>query len=221
LNKEYQRRDPINYHSYPNSLFQRGFQMKQYKFILVVLISVALVLLMASCKKSDSGNPAGPDNPASTLLGSGSISLTTSTLGNFSINGAWTGSASGGSGSAVAAFTGQDGSDYGAIIYGYVWRSTTDWDNVWLIIATTGTPISTGSYTIGGDREFTVLVSKGTSSAGDMSNGYYMTSGTCTLTSYSSTGMQGTFSGTAERGTETTSITNGSFNVTFGTGTPY
>jgi hypothetical protein len=195
--------------------------MKQWRSILVMIVSVVLVFMMTSCKKSSSDNPTGPNNPASTVMGSGSISLTTSTLGNFSANGTWTGSASGSSGSAVAAFTGQDGSDYGAIIYGYIWRSATDWDNVWLIIATTGTPISTGSYTIGGDREFTLLVSKGTSSAGDISNGYYMTSGTCTITSYSSTGMQGTFSGTATRGTETTSITNGSFNVTFGTGAPY
>jgi hypothetical protein len=193
--------------------------MKQFKSVLVTFLSIILIVFVVSCKKSESFTNS---NPTTSDMGSGSISFNTSTKGNISMNGAWTGSAVGSSGTAVAAVTGHDGADYGAIIYGYAWHSSTNWDYVWLDIATTGGPLTTGTYSVGADnKELAFEFSKGGSSPTDASNVYYLMSGSCNLTNYSSTGMKGTFSGTAVHynatGTEdSTFVTNGSFDVTFG-----
>jgi hypothetical protein len=185
-------------------------------------VLIALLVVFFGCKKdeSSSSNPTSPNNTTSNLLGSGSLSFTAGSLGSFSFSGSWTGASVGSSGTAVEALTGKSGSDYGAIIYAYTWHSSTNWDNAMLDLANTGTPITTGTYVPGANNnELAFTFTKGSTSSTDFSNEYILTSGSCQLTSYSSSGMKGTFSGTAMRVSDqtTVSVTNGSFNVTFGT----
>ncbi len=195
-----------------------GGDMKK-SLVTVLIMLMCLSLLSISCKKDSSDdNPAGPDNPASSVYGSGSISFTAGALGTISMSGAWNGQSSGTSGSAVEALTGQSGNDYGAVIYGYAWSSSNKWNNIWLSVGNTGSAITTGTYTVGADqKELIFMFSLDGTSQTDMSNSYYFTSGTCNVTSYSTSGMQGTFSGTASNGTSTVNVTNGTFNVKFGT----
>ena len=188
------------------------------KFLSLVLI--VLLAVFIGCKKDESSSPTSSNNPASTVLGSGSISFTAGSLGSFSFSGNWTGASVGSSGTAVEALTGKNGADYGALIYGYTWHSSTNWDNAFLDLANTGAPITTGTFVVGANNnELTFTFTKGSTSAADFSNEYILTSGSCQLTSYSSSGMKGTFSGTAIRVSDQTavSVTNGSFDVTFGT----
>ncbi|MGD0590503.1 MAG: hypothetical protein ABSA44_06845 [Bacteroidota bacterium] len=181
------------------------------------LVLIVLLVTFAGCKKDSSSSPTNPITPASNLYGSGSLSFTAGSLGNLSFSGSWTGASVGSTGTAVEALTGKSGSDYGAIIYGYTWHSSTSWDNAMVDIATTGTPITTGTYTT--NDGLTFLFTKGSTSNTDYSNEYMLTTGSCQLTSYSSSGMKGTFSGTATKLSDqtTVSITTGSFDVTFGT----
>jgi hypothetical protein len=151
------------------------------------------------------------------MYGSGSISFHADSIGNFSFSGAWTGASVGTSGAAVEAITGKSGSTYAAFIYAYTWHSSTNWDYVILEITNDGTPITTGTYTAGNGLTF--MLSKGATSATGGSNMFILESGSCQITSYSSSGMKGTISGTATRPSDqaTVSITNGTFDVTFGT----
>jgi hypothetical protein len=183
------------------------------------LVLIVLLIAIVGCKKDSTSNPTNPNTPASNLYGSGSLSFTAGSLGNFSFSGSWTGASVGSSGTAVEALTGKNGSDYSAIIYTYTWHSSTNWDNALLDLENTGSQITTGTYTIG--NGFAFMFTKGSTSATDFSNEYILTSGSCQVTSYSSSGMNGTFSGTAIKYSDqtTVTITNGTFNVTFGTTT--
>ena len=191
--------------------------MKRTTVGMSICLLLCMSLFMVSCKKSSSN----PTNPGSNLLGSGSLSFTGGTLGSFGFSGAWTGSASTGSGGAVEALTGVQDLVYGAIVYGYYWHSTTNWDLAWLYVANQGSALTPGTYTLGAtNKGFQFWFEKGANSSSvNDSLEYILMSGTCTVTSYSSTGMKGTFSGTAVNLVNTTStinVTNGSFDVTFG-----
>jgi hypothetical protein len=197
--------------------------MKHFKFILVVLVSVALVLLMASCKKSDSGNPAGPDNPATGLYGSGSVSFNTNStvVGNYNISGSFDPTSYGSSGSGVWCWHYTSQNTVG--LYGYVWRSSTDWDYIFLSFSKpTANPLGTGTYNFSENEVSMIIVKGATSIGGSDGSDFAVDAGTANITSFSSTGMKGNFSGTgvgytaAVMGTEI-QITNGSFDVTFGT----
>jgi hypothetical protein len=185
-------------------------------FIIVVII----VLLIGSTGCSDDkSNPANQNNPINNLYGSGSLSFNADSIGNFSFSGSWTGAATGSTGVAVAAWTGQTSpsSDYEAIIYARTMHSTTNFDYASLVISVS-TPITSGStYTFGNGLTF--MFAKGESSMTSGSNMFVLINGTCQVTSYSASGMQGTITGTAMRSADQAmvSITNGSFNVTFGT----
>lgn len=192
--------------------------MKRTTIGMLVCSLLCMSLFIVSCKKSSSN----PTNPGSDVLGSGSLSFSADTAGTFNFSGAWTGSASTGSGSAVEALTGVSDSVYGGVVYGYYWHTSTNWDLAWVYVGNKGSAITPGTYTVDGtNKEFQFWFEKGaTSAAVNASNEYVLVSGTCTVTSYSSSGMKGTFSGTAVNTLHTTttiSVTNGSFNVTFGT----
>jgi hypothetical protein len=183
-------------------------------FITVVII--AILIGSTGCSDDKSSNPTNPNNPASNIYGSGSISFNADSIGNFSFSGSWTGAAVGTSGTAVEALTGKSGSTYAAIIYAHTWHSSNNWDNVILEITKDGTPITTGTYTA--TNGLTFMFTKGATSTSGGSNMFILDNGSCQITSYSSTGMKGTISGTATRPTDqaTISITNGTFDVTFG-----
>jgi hypothetical protein len=182
------------------------------------LVLIVLLVTIVGCKK-DSSNPTNPNTPASNLFGSGSLSFTADSLGTFSFSGSWTGASVGSSGTAVEALTGRSSTDYAAIIIAYRWHSSTNWDNAVLGL-TTANPITTGTYTTSNGLTF-YFTKGGTSAGGNSSNMFILTSGSCQVTSYSSSGMKGTISGTAIRATDqaTVTITNASFDVTFGTQT--
>ena len=168
-----------------------------------ILSCVLIVLLVAivGCKKDSSSNPINPNTPAGNLYGSGSISFTAGSLGNLSFSGSWAVTSSGNTGNSV--------------VIGNTWHSSSNWDMVTLLLWTNGTGTDTVGIT---DNGFSFTFLKGGTSSTDISNEYTLTSGTCHVTSFSSTGMQGTFSGTAAKSDQSTvTITNGTFNVTFGT----
>jgi len=181
------------------------------------LVLIVLLVAIVGCKKESSSNPTNPNTPASNLYGSGSISFTADSLGNFNFSGTWTGASVGTSGTAVESLKGQSGSTYAAIINAYTWHSSTNWDHAMLEITSDGTPITTSTYTAGDGLTFTFT--KGGTSAASGSNVFVLSGGSCQVTSYSSSGMKGTISGTATRYSDnaTVSITNGTFDVTFGT----
>ncbi|MGD0037448.1 MAG: hypothetical protein ABSC53_09175 [Bacteroidota bacterium] len=104
-------------------------------------------------------------------------------------------------------------------VAGYTWHSSSNWDITTLVLWTNGTGTYTNSSSASG---FSFTFVKGGTSSTDYSNTYTLSIGTCHVTSFSSSGMQGTFSGTATNSQNSTiSVTNGSFNVTFETQTYY
>ncbi len=208
--------------------------MKQFKFVLVMIISIALVMLMASCKKSDSGSDTtGPNNPNTGSYGSGSLSFNTnsSTAGNsWNISGSFNPTSTGQTGSGVMSW--YDASSNVAWVYAFLWRSSNDWDYAILELERTpsSNKVGTGTYSFasGTDNTAMLIFIKGASSQTSTNGNYYMLeSGTANITSYSSTGMKGNFSGTgmgisgSASGTPV-QVSAGSFDVTFGTayGTP-
>ncbi len=201
--------------------------MKQLRFGLVMIISVALVLLMASCKKSDS-NPTNSNNPPGANYGGGSLSFNTnsSSVGNFNLSGSFNPTSYGSSGSGVMCW--YESSANTAIVYGYVWRSSSDWDLVILEFnRPTGTALGTGSYSFSNQSATLIFIKGANGMSASNGNEYVLDEGTANMTSYSSTGMKGNFSGTGVGVTgavvgQAIQVTNGSFDVTFGTvyGTP-
>jgi hypothetical protein len=199
--------------------------MKQWKSILVVMVSVVLVFMMTSCKKSSSSsdNPTGPDDTISKLYGSGSISFNTNStvIGNYSMSGSFNPTGAGASGSGIMCYYVANSNS--AWIYGYKWTSSTNWD--WSIITIyRASGLGTGSYSFA-DNDASISIMKGaTSMSGYDGTNYVLDAGTANVTSFSSTGMQGNFSGTGVGVTSDVlglpiQLTNGSFNVTFGTAT--
>jgi hypothetical protein len=195
--------------------------MKQFKFLLVMLVSLALVLVMSSCKKDSSDNPAGPDNPAAALYGSGSISFNTNStvMGNYSMSGSFNPGSYGTSGSGIMCY--YDANSNSAWIYAYKWTSSSNWD--WTVFTVHRTSaLGTGSYSFA-DNGASLSIVKGASGMGSSNGTYYVIDeGTANVTAFSSTGMRGNFSGTGVGISDDVygqpiQLTNGSFDVTFGT----
>jgi hypothetical protein len=182
------------------------------KYIITIVIAVMLIGL-TGCSDDKSSNPTDSNNPASNLYGSGTLAFTADSIGNFSYSGSFI-STTAATGTGVAAWTGKPSttSDYEAIIYARKANSTTSTDYASLVISNQAA-ITTGTYTSPGGG-LTFMFEKG-----EASNVFVLTIGTCQITTYSASGMKGTFSGTAIRSSDgaTVPITNGTFDVTFGT----
>ena len=195
--------------------------MKQWQSILVMIVVMVFVLTLSSCKK-DEGNPAGPNNPIAELYGSGSVSFNTnsSIVGNYNISGAFNPTSYGSNGSGVWCW--HDAGSNTAGIYGYIWRSSSDWDQVVISVYKSSGALTTGTYDFT-EQEASVSIVKGASGMGSADGSRFVfDAGTLTITSITSTGMKGNFSGTGigyssdVMGTPI-QVTNGSFDVTFGT----
>lgn len=201
--------------------------MKKWKFVFVMIMSIALVVLMGSCKKSSS-NPTSSNNPPGTNYGGGTLSFNTnsSSAGNYSISGSFNPASYGTSGSGVMSW--YDSSSNGAWAYGYVWHSSSNWDLAILeFTRPAGTAMGTGSYNFADETATLIFVKGATGEAGSGGDYYGLNQGTGNITSYSSTGMKGNFSGSGIQVSGSAvgaavQVTNGSFDVTFGTayGTP-
>jgi hypothetical protein len=196
-------------------------EMQRYKLFLVMMVCMALVVLMASCKKSDSGNPAGPDNPVTGAYGTGSISFYTnsSVIGNYSLSGSFNPTGYGTSGTGLMCY--YDVSSNSAWIYAYKWTSSTNWD--WTVLSfNRTTSLGTGTYSFA-ENEAMLSIIKGASGMSSSDGTHYIIDeGTANMTSFSTTGMKGNFGGTGLGVSDNVlglpiQLTNGSFDVTFGT----
>ncbi len=183
-------------------------------------VCALLAILMLSCNK-DATNPLDTgDGPTSGDYGSGTLTFNTNKVGNFASTGTWSGSAGQGVGSGIWAYI--EPQSQVVWIYGLKWRSQSDWDVALLELTNSGAAPTTGSYSFQGSgaKNATLSFATNVSSFTDYTQGYMLTGGLCNITSLSSTGLRGNFSGTGVHTTDSgksIAVTNGVVEVTFGT----